>query len=47
LRMPRRLTPLSEGLATYLPQDAGPATLAFDRGTGPSHRSGQPAEAGN
>lgn len=45
-RMPRRLTPLNEGLATYLPPDAGPATLEFDRGTGPSPRSGRPAEAG-
>ena len=45
-RMPRRLTPFDEGLATYLPPDAGPATLEFDRGTGPSPRSGRPAGAG-
>jgi NADH dehydrogenase len=29
-RMPRRLTPLEEGLATYLAPSAGDATLAFD-----------------
>ena len=40
-RMPRRLTTFDEGLATYLPPDAGPATLEFDRGTGPSARSGR------
>jgi NADH dehydrogenase len=45
-RMPRRLTPLDEGLATYLPPDAGPGTLEFDRGADPSPRSGRPAEAG-
>jgi NADH dehydrogenase len=30
-RMPRRLTPLDEGLATYLGPNAGPGKLAFDR----------------
>lgn len=44
-RMPRRLTPLDEGLATYLPPDAGPATLEFDRGSGPTSRSGRSAKA--
>ena len=29
-RMPRRLTPLDEGLATYLPADSGPATVTID-----------------
>jgi uncharacterized protein YbjT (DUF2867 family)/ligand-binding SRPBCC domain-containing protein len=29
-RMPRRLTPLDEGLATYLAQDAGPGTVSID-----------------
>ncbi len=29
-RMPRRLTPLNEGLATYLAQGSGPAVLEFD-----------------
>ena len=29
-RMPRRLTPLDEGLATYLAPDAGPATITID-----------------
>jgi uncharacterized protein YbjT (DUF2867 family)/ligand-binding SRPBCC domain-containing protein len=28
-RMPRRLTPLDEGLATYLPPDAGPGELSL------------------
>ena len=45
-RMPRRLTPFNEGLASYLPPDAGPATLEFDRDPGPSPRSGRPAGAG-
>jgi len=45
-RMPRRLTPLEEGLTTYLPQDAGPGTIEFDRGAGPSQRSNRPADAG-
>lgn len=31
-RMPRRLTPLDEALATYLPAGAGPATIVFDGG---------------
>ncbi len=30
-RMPRRLTPLDEGLATYLPADSMPGELAVDR----------------
>ena len=30
-RMPRRLTPLEEGLATYLAPPSGDATLVFDR----------------
>jgi NADH dehydrogenase len=29
-RMPRRLTSLDEGLATYLPPDAGPGSVAID-----------------
>ena len=29
-RMPRRLTPLDEGLATYLGPNAGPGELTFD-----------------
>jgi hypothetical protein len=29
-RMPRRLTPLEEGLRTYLAPQLGDATLAFD-----------------
>ena len=29
-RMPRRLTPLDEGLATYLPADSGPGAVAID-----------------
>jgi NADH dehydrogenase len=29
-RMPRRLTPLDEGLATYLPPSAGPGTVEID-----------------
>jgi NADH dehydrogenase len=29
-RMPRRLTPLDEGLATYLPPTAGPGEIVFD-----------------
>jgi NADH dehydrogenase len=29
-RMPRRLTPLDEGLATYLAPDSGPATVSID-----------------
>jgi NADH dehydrogenase len=45
-RMPRRLTLLDEGLATYLPKEAGPGTIEFDRGATPSHRSGRPADAG-
>ena len=28
-RMPRRLTPLDEGLATYLPPEAGPGTVSI------------------
>ncbi|MDF2733903.1 MAG: putative NADH-ubiquinone oxidoreductase [Chloroflexota bacterium] len=44
-RMPRRLTPLDEGLATYLPPDSGPATVEFDREAGPSDPSGRAAEA--
>lgn len=35
-RMPRRLTPLEEGLATYLAPPAGDATLAFDRPAAPA-----------
>ena len=42
-RMPRRLTPLDQGLATYLPPDAMPATLEFDGGSGRTGRSEQPA----
>lgn len=30
-RMPLRLTPLDEGLSTYLPADAGPGELVLDR----------------
>lgn len=33
-RMPRRLTPLDEGLATYLPPDAGPAVISIDAPSG-------------
>jgi hypothetical protein len=44
-RMPRRLTPLDKGLATYLPSEAGPATVEFDREAGPSDPSGRAAEA--
>jgi hypothetical protein len=29
-RMPRRLTPLREGLETYLPPDSGPGELHLD-----------------
>jgi uncharacterized protein YbjT (DUF2867 family)/ligand-binding SRPBCC domain-containing protein len=29
-KMPRRLTPLDEGLATYLPPDSGPGSVAID-----------------
>ena len=29
-RMPRRLTPLDEGLRTYLAPDSGPATIRFE-----------------
>ena len=36
-RMPRRLTPLDEGLATYLSPGAGPGTVVIDE------RSGQPS----
>ncbi|MBA2719160.1 MAG: NAD(P)H-binding protein [Chloroflexi bacterium] len=35
-RMPRRLTPLEEGLATYLAPPTGDATLAFDVATDPA-----------
>ena len=35
-RMPRRLTPLEEGLATYLAPPTGDATVAFDRPTPPA-----------
>ena len=45
-RMPRRLTPLNEGLATYLPMDSGYGTLVFDADAGASLRSGELAEAG-
>ena len=45
-RMPRRLTPFNEGLATYLPMDSGPGTLEFDAGVGASPRSGELAETG-
>ncbi len=38
-RMPRRLTPLREGLATYVGPDAGPGQLTFGHG---SARSGRP-----
>ncbi len=31
-RMPRRLTPLAEGLSTYLPPDSGPGTVLVDGG---------------
>ena len=44
--MPRRLTPLHEGLATYLPMDSGYGTLVFDADAGASLRSGELAEAG-
>jgi hypothetical protein len=35
--MPRRLTPLDEGLASYLAPGCGPGTLAFD-GRSPAAR---------
>jgi len=38
-RMPRRLTRLEEGLATYLPPDSGPGRVAID----PPGRAGAPA----
>jgi len=38
-RMPRRLTPLEEGLRTYLPANGG-VTIAFDR---PAESRGQRA----
>lgn len=34
-RMPRRLTPLDEGLRTYLAPGSGPATITIDAPTGP------------
>ena len=38
-RMPRRLTPLDEGLATYLSPTTGPAAVSIDaRGPGPRSR---------
>jgi hypothetical protein len=37
--MPRRLTRLDEGLATYLPHDAGPGRVAIDMATGPAVRA--------
>ncbi len=41
--MPRRLTPLDEGLASYLAPESGPGTLAFD-GRSPAARSTTTAE---
>ena len=41
--MPRRLTPLDEGLASYLAPGSGPAALAFD-GRGPASRPMPTAE---
>jgi NADH dehydrogenase len=38
-RMPRRLTPLDEGLATYLPPDSGPGRVAIDPPTPRAGRS--------
>ena len=35
-RMPRRLTPLEEGLTTYLAPPTGDATLAFDGAAAPA-----------
>ena len=37
-RMPRRLTPLDEGLATYLPADAGPGVVEIDERAGSARR---------
>jgi uncharacterized protein YbjT (DUF2867 family)/ligand-binding SRPBCC domain-containing protein len=46
-RMPRRLTPLDEGLATYLAPGAGPGTLEFDaKPARPARRAAGPAEIG-
>ena len=42
-RMPRRLTPLDEGLATYLPADSGPGSIAIDA---PRPRDEQPERRG-
>jgi NADH dehydrogenase len=42
-RMPRRLTPLEEALATYLgPDPSGRRTLTFDVGAAPASTSGHP-----
>jgi NADH dehydrogenase len=38
-RTPRRLTPLDEGLATYLAQDAGPALVEIDAPSGAARGS--------
>jgi NADH dehydrogenase len=35
-RMPRRLTPLAEGLDTYLPAGSGPGTVSIDRHAAPT-----------
>ena len=41
-RMPRRLTPLDEGLATYLEPGSGPATITIDAPTGAGRYSPLP-----